>query len=77
MLRGATPGAIILLHDGGGDRTQTLKALPLILKGLAKKHLISVTLPRLLNAAAARARRPASSGPESLPQRARIPRSRR
>jgi peptidoglycan/xylan/chitin deacetylase (PgdA/CDA1 family) len=49
VLRGARPGAIILLHDGGGDRTQTLKALPLILKGLAKKHLISVTLPRLLN----------------------------
>jgi peptidoglycan-N-acetylglucosamine deacetylase len=49
VLRGARPGAIILMHDGGGDRTQTLKALPLILKGLAKKHLISVTLPRLLN----------------------------
>jgi peptidoglycan/xylan/chitin deacetylase (PgdA/CDA1 family) len=49
VLRGASPGAIILLHDGGGDRRQTLKALPLILKGLAKKHLISVTLPRLLN----------------------------
>jgi peptidoglycan-N-acetylglucosamine deacetylase len=49
VLRGARPGAIILMHDGGGDRTQTLKALPLILKGLAKKHLISVTLPKLLN----------------------------
>jgi peptidoglycan/xylan/chitin deacetylase (PgdA/CDA1 family) len=49
VLRGAVPGAIILMHDGGGDRSETLKALPLILKGLAKKHLISVTLPRLLN----------------------------
>jgi peptidoglycan/xylan/chitin deacetylase (PgdA/CDA1 family) len=49
VLNGASPGAIILLHDGGGDRTQTLEALPLILKGLARKHLISVTLPRLLN----------------------------
>lgn len=50
-LRGAKPGSIILMHDGGGDRSQTLAALPLILKGLARKHLISVTLPRLLNAA--------------------------
>ncbi len=49
VLRGASPGSIILLHDGGGDRSQTLKALPLILKGLARKHLVSVTLPRLLN----------------------------
>jgi peptidoglycan-N-acetylglucosamine deacetylase len=49
VLRGAVPGGIILMHDGGGDREQTLKALPLILKGLARKHLVSVTLPELLN----------------------------
>jgi peptidoglycan/xylan/chitin deacetylase (PgdA/CDA1 family) len=49
-LEGAAPGGIILMHDGGGDRRQTLAALPLILEGLARKHLISVTLPRLLNA---------------------------
>jgi peptidoglycan-N-acetylglucosamine deacetylase len=45
-------GSIILLHDGGGDRRQTVKALPLILKALARRHLISVTLPKLLNAQA-------------------------
>jgi peptidoglycan/xylan/chitin deacetylase (PgdA/CDA1 family) len=28
------PGAIILLHDGGGDRTQTLAALPVIIDQL-------------------------------------------
>ncbi len=50
VLRGARPGAIILLHDGGGDRSETIAALPRILKGLAKKHLVSVTLPKLLNA---------------------------
>ena len=49
VLHGAVPGAIILLHDGGGDRSETLAALPLILRGLAKKHLTAVTLPRLLN----------------------------
>jgi peptidoglycan-N-acetylglucosamine deacetylase len=51
-LAGAHPGGIILLHDGGGDRRQTVKALPLILKALARRHLISVTLPKLLNAQA-------------------------
>jgi peptidoglycan/xylan/chitin deacetylase (PgdA/CDA1 family) len=49
-LKGAAPGSIILMHDGGGNRSQTIAALPLILKGLAKRHLISVTLPQLLNA---------------------------
>jgi peptidoglycan/xylan/chitin deacetylase (PgdA/CDA1 family) len=49
-LKGASAGSIILLHDGGGDRRQTIAALPLILAGLARRHLISVTLPQLLNA---------------------------
>jgi peptidoglycan/xylan/chitin deacetylase (PgdA/CDA1 family) len=49
-LAGAHPGGIILMHDGGGDRSETVKALPLILKALAKRHLRSVTLPQLLNA---------------------------
>jgi peptidoglycan/xylan/chitin deacetylase (PgdA/CDA1 family) len=48
-LEGAHPGGIILLHDGGGNREQTVEALPLILKALAKRHLRSVTLPELLN----------------------------
>jgi peptidoglycan/xylan/chitin deacetylase (PgdA/CDA1 family) len=48
-LQGAHPGGIILLHDGGGNREETVEALPLILKALAKRHLRSVTLPNLLN----------------------------
>jgi peptidoglycan/xylan/chitin deacetylase (PgdA/CDA1 family) len=28
---------VILLHDGGGDRTQTLEALPQILDGLTEQ----------------------------------------
>jgi peptidoglycan-N-acetylglucosamine deacetylase len=32
-LHGARPGSIILLHDGGGDRTQTVSALPAIVQG--------------------------------------------
>jgi peptidoglycan-N-acetylglucosamine deacetylase len=42
------PGAIILLHDGGGSREQTLAALPRILAGLRARGLVPVTLPKLL-----------------------------
>jgi peptidoglycan/xylan/chitin deacetylase (PgdA/CDA1 family) len=38
------PGAIILLHDGGGDRTQTLSALPEIIARL-KAQGYSFTTP--------------------------------
>jgi peptidoglycan/xylan/chitin deacetylase (PgdA/CDA1 family) len=34
VLAGLRPGAVILLHDGGGDRGQTVDALPVILDGL-------------------------------------------
>ncbi|MCU1343905.1 MAG: polysaccharide deacetylase [Acidimicrobiia bacterium] len=34
VLAGVKPGAIILLHDGGGDRSQTLAALPVIIDRL-------------------------------------------
>jgi peptidoglycan/xylan/chitin deacetylase (PgdA/CDA1 family) len=47
-LAGAHPGAIILMHDGGGDRSQTIAALPAIVAGLHKKGLHSVTIPRLM-----------------------------
>lgn len=47
-LAGAHPGAIILMHDGGGDRSQTIAALPAILAGLHKKGLHPVTIPRLM-----------------------------
>ncbi len=47
-LAGAHPGAIILLHDGGGDRSQTIAALPLIIRGLQARGLHIVTVPQLL-----------------------------
>jgi peptidoglycan/xylan/chitin deacetylase (PgdA/CDA1 family) len=47
-LAGAHPGAIILMHDGGGDRSQTIAALPAIVSGLHRKGLRPVTIPRLL-----------------------------
>jgi peptidoglycan/xylan/chitin deacetylase (PgdA/CDA1 family) len=47
-LAGAKPGAIILMHDGGGNREQTIAALPAIIKGLRKRGLHPVTVPQLL-----------------------------
>ncbi|MBV8219170.1 MAG: polysaccharide deacetylase family protein [Solirubrobacterales bacterium] len=45
---GARPGAIILLHDAGGDRSQTVAALPRIIAALRKQHYTLVTVPQLL-----------------------------
>jgi peptidoglycan/xylan/chitin deacetylase (PgdA/CDA1 family) len=47
-LSGLEPGAIILLHDAGGDRSQTVAALPRIIKDLRKRGYKLVTVPRLL-----------------------------
>lgn len=47
-LAGAKPGAIILMHDAGGDRSETIAALPAIVSGLRKRNLYPVTVPRLL-----------------------------
>ena len=34
VLAEAAPGAIVELHDGGGDRSETVQALPMIVEGL-------------------------------------------
>jgi peptidoglycan/xylan/chitin deacetylase (PgdA/CDA1 family) len=47
-LAGARPGAIILLHDAGGNRSETVAALPHIIAGLRRRHYRLVTVPRLL-----------------------------
>jgi peptidoglycan/xylan/chitin deacetylase (PgdA/CDA1 family) len=47
-LAGARPGAIILLHDAGGVRTQTIAALPAIIRGLHARGYRLVTVPQLL-----------------------------
>jgi peptidoglycan/xylan/chitin deacetylase (PgdA/CDA1 family) len=47
-LAGARPGAIILLHDAGGNRIQTIAALPLIVHALRKRGFALVTVPRLI-----------------------------
>jgi peptidoglycan-N-acetylglucosamine deacetylase len=48
VLAGAHPGAIVLLHDGGGDRSQTIAALPSIISRLRARGFNLVTVPQLL-----------------------------
>lgn len=48
VLADARPGSIVLMHDAGGDRSQTVAALPKIIKGLKKKGYKFVTVPRML-----------------------------
>jgi peptidoglycan/xylan/chitin deacetylase (PgdA/CDA1 family) len=45
---GARPGAIILLHDAGGNRSETVAALPTIVSMLRRRGYKLVTVPRLL-----------------------------
>ena len=42
------PGSIVLLHDGGGDRSQTVAALPRIIATLRDRGYRLVTVSRLL-----------------------------
>lgn len=48
VLAQVRPGSIVLMHDGGGDRTVTSRALPLIVRGLDRRGYRMVTVPQLL-----------------------------
>lgn len=48
VLSHATNGSIILMHDGGGNRTETVLALPLIISALQQRGFTFVTVPQLL-----------------------------
>jgi chitin deacetylase len=42
------PGAIVLMHDGGGDRSQTVAAVNVLIRKLRARGYRFVTVPRLL-----------------------------
>ena len=46
----ASRGSIILMHDGGVDRRQTIAALPTIITQLKKRGFVFVTLQELADA---------------------------
>ena len=52
VIRDAKPGDIVLMHDGGGPRPHTIKALDTILKQLSAKGFTFVTLDELFRAEA-------------------------
>jgi peptidoglycan/xylan/chitin deacetylase (PgdA/CDA1 family) len=44
VLSHVEPGSIVIMHDGGGDRTATVQALPRIIRGIRKMGLRLVTV---------------------------------
>jgi peptidoglycan-N-acetylglucosamine deacetylase len=60
----ATPGGIVLMHDGGGKHENTAKAVPIIIKKLRAEGYRFVNITELLEVANAKV--PATS-PEALP----------
>ncbi len=47
-IKAATPGDIILMHDGGGDRSQTIEALKKALPRLKDQGYRFITIDELL-----------------------------
>lgn len=45
VLGAIRPGSIVDMHDGGGDRSATLRALPAIVTGVRRRHLKLVAIP--------------------------------
>ncbi|MEH1850347.1 MAG: polysaccharide deacetylase family protein [Nostoc sp.] len=48
VFRRAKPGGIVLMHDGGGNRSKTVQALPEIIANFRKQGYSFVTIPELL-----------------------------
>ena len=48
VMRQANSGGIVLMHDGGGNRSRTVQALPDIIARLRKEGYKFVTVPELL-----------------------------
>ncbi|MFJ8846115.1 polysaccharide deacetylase family protein [Streptomyces cyaneofuscatus] len=47
VLEGAGPGSVVLMHEGAGDRAQTVQALPSIIEGLLERGLELVPVGEL------------------------------
>ncbi|MEH2287491.1 polysaccharide deacetylase family protein [Nostoc sp.] len=48
VFRKVKPGGIVLMHDGGGNRSKTVQALPEIIANFRKQGYKFVTIPELL-----------------------------
>ena len=63
LLRCSSPGAVLVAHDGGAERTATLDALRTVLPELCRRGIAVVTLLELVNAAAEEAAEDAAAAP--------------
>ncbi|RCJ14775.1 polysaccharide deacetylase [Nostoc sp. ATCC 43529] len=48
VIKDSRPGGIVLMHDGGGNRSRTVQALPQIISNFRKQGYRFVTVPELL-----------------------------
>jgi peptidoglycan/xylan/chitin deacetylase (PgdA/CDA1 family) len=48
VIKDSKPGGIVLMHDGGGNRSRTVEALPEIISNFKKQGYGFVTIPELL-----------------------------
>jgi peptidoglycan-N-acetylglucosamine deacetylase len=62
ILDGATPGGIVLMHDGGGSHTNTAKAVSQIITQLRARGYKFVTVPELLEISSALPETPTAQG---------------
>ena len=46
VLNHVEPGSIVIMHDGGGNRTATIQALPRIIRGIRRRGLRLVNVER-------------------------------
>jgi peptidoglycan/xylan/chitin deacetylase (PgdA/CDA1 family) len=49
ILEKVKPGSIVLMHDGGGERSQTIAATEMVIKGLQKKGYTFKTVSELIH----------------------------
>ncbi len=49
VLNNVRPGDVVLFHDGGGERTQTVKALKTIIPALKEEGFELVTVSELIS----------------------------
>jgi peptidoglycan-N-acetylglucosamine deacetylase len=70
VMRDASSGGIVLMHDGGGDRRRTVSALPVIIEKLKQQGYQFVTLPELMEiqAKAAQQQKQAKAKPSTSGQ---------
>jgi peptidoglycan-N-acetylglucosamine deacetylase len=66
ILAQATPGGIVLMHDGGGSHDNTAKAVPQIIAKLREQGYKFVTVPELLEISSAGADKVAREASESV-----------